>query len=69
MTVRRSIDLAKAKDPAVVRNHHEDRTYAPYCLRCRGLRRMVVVKPYYFKCSCGAIHDETAVIALVEDGE
>jgi hypothetical protein len=55
------IDLRKALDRRVVRNHWQDPTYAPYCLRCRPLERMKVIEPYLFAHKCGAVHDERGV--------
>lgn len=56
------IDISKAKDATVVRNHAADPSYTPYCLRCAGLHRMSVVEPFYFRHSCGAEHDERQCI-------
>lgn len=30
-----------------------DPTYRPYCMRCRGLVRMTIVAPFYWRCACG----------------
>ena len=38
-------------------NYEKDTTYRPYCLRCSGLVRMVLVEPYFWRCKCGAEHD------------
>jgi hypothetical protein len=27
-------------------------------VRCRGLVRMGIVEPFYWRCTCGAEHDE-----------
>ena len=35
-----------------------DPNYCPYCMRCRGLVRMKKVEDFFWKCDCGAIHDE-----------
>lgn len=44
----------------IVRSNAErDPNYNPYCMRCRGLVRMQKVRPFYWKCRCGAEHDET----------
>lgn len=32
--------------------------YCPYCLRCPELVRMKKVEPFYWRCDCGAEHDE-----------
>lgn len=56
------IDTSKAKNGVVVYNHAKDPTYAPYCMRCDGLHRMTLVEPFYWRHSCGAEHDERAVI-------
>lgn len=46
---------------SIVRDNAEkDPTYCPYCLRCRDLVRMRLVEPFYWRCSCGAEHDERA---------
>lgn len=58
------IDLTKAKDSVIVRNHWKDPSYAPYCMRCRGFNRMTIVEPYLFRHGCGAIHDERQVIIV-----
>ena len=42
----------------VKENALKDPNYAPYCLRCPGLVRMVKVEPLYWRCRCGAQHDE-----------
>lgn len=60
------IDFSKAHDGIIVRNHSNDPTYAPYCMRCNGLRRMRVVEPYLFQHHCGAVHDERQVIVKGE---
>ena len=39
-------------------NAENDPTYAPYCMRCTGLVRMVKVIPFFWSCRCGAQHDE-----------
>lgn len=36
----------------------KDPKYRPYCLRCVGLVRMQLIEPLYWKCACGAVHDE-----------
>ena len=40
------------------RNATEDPSYAPYCMRCPGLVRMKKVETFYWRCTCGAEHDE-----------
>lgn len=52
----------KAHDAVIVLNHLADPTYAPYCMRCKGLHRMKVVEPFLWEHSCGAIHDERQVL-------
>jgi hypothetical protein len=32
--------------------------YSPYCLRCSGAVRMRPVERFYWRCKCGAQHDE-----------
>lgn len=39
-------------------NAERDPNYLPYCLRCRGLVRMRKVADFYWRCDCGAEHDE-----------
>lgn len=54
----------KAHDPVIVLNHLMDPTYAPYCMRCPGIRRMAVRKPFFWECArCGALHDERQVLS------
>lgn len=60
------VDITKAKDRIVVRNHMQDPRYAPYCLRCKGLVRMFIVAPFYWRHICGAEHDERAVLISQE---
>ncbi len=44
---------------SVVRmNAEADPNYRPYCLRCVGLVRMRKIEPLYWRCDCGAEHDE-----------
>jgi hypothetical protein len=62
-----NVDLSKARYKTIVRNHWSDPTYAPYCMRCRGLDRMVVVEPYLFAHKCGAVHDERQVLIPQEE--
>lgn len=42
----------------IVENAKKNPAYCPYCLRCTGLVRMVKVEPLYWRCKCGAQHDE-----------
>jgi len=42
----------------VYQNAMSDPAYRPYCLRCIRLVRMALVEPLYWRCSCGAEHDE-----------
>lgn len=39
-------------------NAEKDSSYCPYCMRCRGLVRMKKIEEFYWKCKCGAVHDE-----------
>lgn len=39
-------------------NVQNDPTYRPYCLRCKGLVRMVRRGHLQWDCRCGAVHDE-----------
>ena len=39
-------------------NAEEDPDYCPYCLRCSATVRMKKVEPFYWRCACGAEHDE-----------
>ncbi len=39
-------------------NAEMDPGYSPYCLRCPGLIRMVKVVAFFWRCGCGAEHDE-----------
>jgi len=69
MTMMRStggllINLRKARDLTVTRNHAEDARYAPYCGRCKGLERMKQVESFHWKHHCGAEHDERQVIVM-----
>lgn len=44
---------------SVIRANAElDPAYCPYCMRCRVLARMRKVLPFYWRCRCGAEHDE-----------
>jgi hypothetical protein len=53
----------KAHDPVIVLNHIIDPAYAPYCMRCGGLKRMTVVEPFLWGHDCGAVHDERQVLS------
>lgn len=57
------VDVSKAHDFVIVSNHQRDPYYAPYCMRCRSLRRMKVIEPFLWKCVCGAAHDERQVLS------
>lgn len=48
----------------VLLNAEKDPSYAPYCLRCPGLVRMVKIEPFFWRCKCGAMHDERKPIKL-----
>jgi hypothetical protein len=39
-------------------NAEKDPNYLPYCMRCPRLVRMRKVAPFYWRCECGAEHDE-----------
>lgn len=39
-------------------NAEKDSHYAPYCLRCKRMDRMNKVEAFYWRCQCGAEHDE-----------
>lgn len=39
-------------------NAERDPHYAPYCMRCPRLVRMQKVESMYWRCACGAEHDE-----------
>lgn len=44
---------------SVRENAENDPDYCPYCLRCRGLVRMIKVANLWWRCStCGAEHKE-----------
>jgi hypothetical protein len=63
------MNYSKARASIIVRNHAADPRYAPYCMRCNGLRRMVIVEPFYWRHSCGAEHDERACIVTASTGD
>lgn len=42
----------------ILRNVAKDPSYAPYCVPCPGLVRMKKVEHLYWRCHCGAEHDE-----------
>lgn len=47
------------KERSLVRmNAEKDPSYSPYCMRCRGLVRMRKVENFFWRCRCGAEHDE-----------
>lgn len=52
-----SLGAATAKSQVRL-NAEQDPTYRPYCMRCSGLVRMQIVEPFYWRCACGAEHDE-----------
>jgi hypothetical protein len=56
-------DVSKAHSLTIVTNYQKDPAYAPYCMRCRGLKRMKVVEPFLWKHDCGAVHDERQVLS------
>lgn len=39
-------------------NAEKDASYCPYCMRCSGMVRMKKVADFYWRCKCGAEHDE-----------
>lgn len=39
-------------------NAKKNPAYCPYCMRCDGLVRMVKIETLYWRCRCGAEHDE-----------
>lgn len=45
----------------VRQNAEKDPTYCPYCMRCKGLIRMKKIEHMYWRCFCGAEHDEREV--------
>ena len=52
----------------VRRNMVRDSKYAPYCMRCSGVVRMVRVTLTLARCACGAEHDiSTAPITINYD--
>lgn len=42
----------------VRRNASADPEYCPYCLKCETFVRMKKIEKLYWKCKCGAEHDE-----------
>jgi hypothetical protein len=44
-----------------------DPKYRPYCLRCQGLARMEIVERFYWRCACGAEHDERQPAAATQE--
>lgn len=45
--------LQDLSDRIILDNVKKDPSYAPYCIPCPGLKRMVKVEFLYWKCSCG----------------
>ena len=39
-------------------NAEADTNYSPYCMRCSTMTRMRIVEPMFWRCACGAEHDE-----------
>lgn len=39
-------------------NAERDPNYCPYCMRCKGLVRMVKIAFMHWRCRCGAEHKE-----------
>lgn len=51
--------MNEERGDAIVRaNALKDSKYCPYCLRCSGLVRMKRVSHMFWRCRCGAMHDE-----------
>ena len=48
-SVRKSLIREKAE---------EDPSYRPYCMRCSSIIRMSRIEPFFWRCACGAAHDE-----------
>jgi hypothetical protein len=54
LLIREDVQLA-----IIAKNVKKDPNYAPYCLRCPGLKRMRVIEPMYWKCDgCGTVADD-----------
>lgn len=47
-------------DSVIIRNATTDPMYRPWCKDCRGLVRMQIVERFFWRCPCGAEHDERA---------
>lgn len=45
------------KTSIIKQKAEKDPNYCPYCIRCNGLRKQKV-EHLYWKCKCGAEHDE-----------
>jgi hypothetical protein len=45
----------------VHQNALKNPNYAPYCMRCKGLKRMIKTGTLSWGCSCGASHKEPIV--------
>lgn len=55
----------------ILTNALKDPNYRPYCMRCRGLVRMEKIAPLFWRCKCGAEHEEKipAVPSQLPNGE
>jgi hypothetical protein len=42
----------------VRQNAEQNANYAPYCLKCTSFDRMKKIEAFYWRCPCGAEHDE-----------
>lgn len=45
----------------IAKNVKKDPYYSPYCNNCSGLKRMQRVHYMYWRCDCGAVHDQRNV--------
>ena len=55
---QKAVDNVEISSNSIRFNAEGNPNYAPYCMRCPGLIRMKKVKPFYWRCQCGAEHDE-----------
>lgn len=55
---KHSTNTAPLEKSTMRLNAEKDPDYCPYCLLCSGLVRMKKVEDFYWKCHCGAKHDE-----------
>lgn len=56
-----TFDVGAWQREIILDNAEKDPTYAPYCLRCKGLVRMRVVERHRWRCGCGAACDYRAL--------